>query len=82
MDRAEAVNAYQRLSVAIQDVLDAEGDGWTLSHYIVVMGIERMNSEGSVDSAAWIAKPAEQPEYVTDGLISSVIEDRNDYCGD
>lgn len=76
------MNAYTRLADAIQRVLDQEGDGWTLSHWIVIMGIERMNSDGAVDSAVWIAKPAEQAEYVTDGLINGAFDARTEYSDD
>lgn len=76
------MNTYERLTEAIQAVLDGEGDGWTLSHWITIMGIERMNSDGEVDTAVWITKPQQQAEYVTDGLITAAFDARNEYSDD
>lgn len=76
------MNVYQRLTEAIQAVLDDEGDGWSLSHWIVIMGIERMGSAGGVESSVWITKPDEQAEYVTDGLITAAFDARSEYSDD
>lgn len=76
------MNAYERVAQVLQELLNAEGDGWTLSHWIGILGIERMNGDGAVDSAVWICKPADQAEYVTDGLISSAFDARLDYSTD
>ena len=48
--------------------LDGCGDGWTLSHLVVVVGLERVTADG-VESTAWIFTPDSQPDYVTDGLL-------------
>ena len=53
---------------AVQAALDGCGDGWTLSHLVVVVGLERVSSAG-VESTAWIFTPDSQPDYVTDGLL-------------
>lgn len=58
------------IRAAIQQILDEAGDGWTLSHFVVVVGLERMSSSG-VESTAWLYMPDGQPAYVTDGLLAS-----------
>lgn len=69
------MNAHERLRAAIQALLD-DGQGWQLTHYVVAMGIERMNSEGKIESAAWLAAPDSQAEWITDGLIAAADEMR------
>ena len=68
---------HERLRAAIQALLDQEGDGYALAHYVVVMGIEKMDtSTGRVTTAAWLAKPEDQADYITDGLLSSADDIR------
>lgn len=55
---------------ALQYLLDAEdSEGWQLDHFIVCMGLTRMDQTGAITSTAWMAIPAEQPDYITDGLL-------------
>lgn len=71
------MTAHERLRAAIQALLDAEPDGnWMLTHYVVAMGIERMNSDGKIESAAWMASPEDQADYITDGLIAAADDMR------
>lgn len=60
--------ASDEIQEAIQKLLDAEGDGWTLTQYVVAMGLARMSSEG-VESIAWYYAPDEQPDWQTKGLL-------------
>lgn len=53
---------------AVQDALDKCGDGWTLSHLVVVVGLERVTAAG-VESTAWMFTPDNQPDYIVDGLL-------------
>lgn len=55
-------------------MLDCEGDGWHLAHYAVVMGIQKLDSDGTVTNASWIASPVDQADYITEGLISAVMD--------
>lgn len=64
------MNADDRVRDAIQAaILDAEGDGWTLSQYVVCMGLQRMNSDGTVESTAWYWAPQGQPDWQSLGLL-------------
>lgn len=65
-----------RLRAAIQGLLDEIGDGWSLAQFVVAMGIERMKSDGSVDSQAWYWTPRDQPEWMTNGLLDEVMDMR------
>lgn len=56
------------IRAAIQAWLDAQGDGWSVSQCVVVMGLERVADDG-VESTPWLWTPAGQPEWMTDGLL-------------
>lgn len=56
---------------AIQSMLDAYGDGWSVAQYVIVMSIERVTSDGRLESAPWIFVPRDQPEWMTDGLMEA-----------
>lgn len=68
--KARKVNPLDQLRASLQYLLDCEGDGWQLAHYVVVMGLQKVKPDGSIGNAAWLAAPTDQPDYVTDGLIS------------
>lgn len=70
-------NPYERLRGALQYLLNSEGDGWTLSHYVVVMGLQRLDAEGSIQNTVWMTMPIEQADYVTDGLVTTAEEMRS-----
>ena len=57
---------------ALQLVLDDAGDGWTLSAYVVVLGLERVTSDGSVESIPWSFTAPNQPCWATRGLLDEL----------
>ena len=63
---------------AIQAVLDAEGDGWVVGPFVVALGLEKVAEGGQVESTAWVWAPADQPDWVTDGLLRAAVELRED----
>ncbi len=67
-----------RLRAAIQRLLNAEGDGYILDQFVLALGLQRMNSEGVIESTAWVWAPAEQPDWITDGLLRAASELRED----
>lgn len=58
---------------AVQAVLDQEGDGYHVGQIVICMGLERVTSDGELESAPWWWAPPGQPEWMTDGLIESVV---------
>lgn len=50
-------------------ILDKEGEGWSVTQYVIAMGLERMNPDGTVDSLAWYHSPPDQPAWQTSGLL-------------
>ena len=50
-------------------ILDAAGDGWTLTQYTVCMGLQRLSPDGTVESTAWYWAPPGQPDWQTLGLL-------------
>ena len=68
----------ERLRNAIQKLLNAESDGWIVQEFVLALGLQRMNSEGHIESTAWVWAPAEQPDWQTDGLLRAASELRED----
>lgn len=62
---------------ALQDICNNEGEGWTVAHYAVAVGLERMGEEG-VESLTYVHCPNEQPEYVTKGLLDVASHEEYD----
>lgn len=60
----------ERVRKALQDLLDAEGDGYHLSHFVVVLGLEKFEGANIVTSS-WLTAPAGQADYITEGLITA-----------
>lgn len=66
------MTANECLRAALQALLDAEtSEGWLLDHYVVVMGVQKMDSDGKVSSSSWMTAPEDQADYVTMGLLDS-----------
>ena len=72
------ITPVDRLRNAIQKLLNAEGDGWILDQFVLALGLQRVNSDGDVESTAWVWAPTEQPEWQTDGLLQAASELRED----
>jgi hypothetical protein len=72
------MNPVDRLRNAIQKLLNQEGDGWVLNEFVIALGLQKMNSEGEVESTAWVWAPADQPDWITDGLLRAASELRED----
>lgn len=58
-----------KIRLAIQDMLDKEGDGWSLTQYVVAMGLEKIKKDGSIESIAWYYAPDGQADWQTGGLL-------------
>jgi hypothetical protein len=68
----------ERLRNAIQKLLNVDSDGWIVQEFVLALGLQRMNSEGHIESTAWVWAPAEQPDWQTDGLLRAASELRED----
>ena len=50
------------IRAVIQTVIDAGDEtGWSCSHYVVCVGLERITSDGGIESAAWWVTQPHQP---------------------
>ena len=67
----------ERLRNAIQRVLNEDGDGWIVGQFVLALGLEKM-VDGAIESTAWVWAPADQPDWVTDGLLRAASELRED----
>lgn len=61
---------------AIQAFLDQHGDGWNVSQFVIVMGLERI-TDGTLESTPWVWAPAEQPDWMTTALLEEGIRQRD-----
>lgn len=62
---------------AVQKLLNQEGDGWSVHQFVVVMGLERLNPAGEVESTPWSWAPPEQPEWQSLALLGQALDDLN-----
>lgn len=60
---------HQAIEAAMQLLLDSCGDGYTLSAYVIVMGLEKVTEDG-IASASWVVPAPNQPGWVTTGLLT------------
>ena len=72
------VTPAERLRNAIQRLLNEEGEGWVVGQFVLALGLEKVNSDGAVESTAWVWAPADQPDWQTDGLLRAAAELRED----
>lgn len=59
---------------AIQRHLNECGEGWNVTQYVVAMGLQRMDSNGNIESTAWYYAPPDQADWHTTGLLHSAVE--------
>lgn len=59
---------------AIQRLLNESGDGWTLTQFVIAMGLERINADGTVEAVAWHWSPRDQPQWQSLGLLERAVE--------
>lgn len=67
-----------RIRDAIQAIINDEGqgEGWSLGQFVVVMGLERMTTDGKIEATSWYWVPPNQAEWMTIGLLESGLEMR------
>lgn len=66
----------EKLRQVLQEILDADSEGWLLDHFVIVLGLQRITASGEVEHTAWVTGPRDQADYVTDGLLSAAVEMR------
>ena len=72
--KQKPMTPHEHLRAALQEVLDSEdSEGWLLDHYVVVMGLQKIDSEGKVTSISWMTAPEDQADYITAGLLDSAV---------
>ncbi|WAA20348.1 hypothetical protein SEA_VREDHORSE_36 [Mycobacterium phage VRedHorse] len=80
--RAQRMDATVRpadpVRAAIQESLDAQGDGWQVAHYVVVAGLERITGDRMDLGATTIITPVGQPDYLTEGLVNRYWDESDD----
>ncbi len=69
------------INAAAEASPEIEGDGWMVVHYVTVAALQRLTGSG-VESATVLLAAADQPDYVSEGLLlaadrlqSAVVED-------
>lgn len=56
--------------------------GYLVVHYAVVVGLTRVNDDGTTETGVTVMTPAGQPRYITDGLIWSAPAVLDAYAAD
>ncbi|MCV7210531.1 DUF7213 family protein [Mycolicibacterium canariasense] len=64
-----------RIAEAIQELLNREGDGWTLSNYIVAMQLQRLSPEGEIEGTDWSWAPRSQPTSTNRAMLQEALGD-------
>lgn len=59
---------------AIQRLLDEAGDGWTVTQFVVAMGLVRITSDGRLEAIPWHWAPPDQPDWQTVGLLNEAVD--------
>ena len=54
---------------SLQRVIDQIDGSWSVAHYIAVVGLQRIGSEGQIETCAFITHPEDQASYINEGLI-------------
>lgn len=68
------MTAHDFIRAALQALLDSDDcEGWLLDHYVVVMGLQKIDPDGKVNSVSWMTAPEDQADYVTSGLLDSAV---------
>jgi hypothetical protein len=63
------------LQVHVNEVgADAGNGGWLVAHWVAVMGLYRINEDGTTETRPVLTAPLEQADYITDGLVAQVPE--------
>lgn len=44
-------------------------DGWSVTNYVAVVGLSRINDDGQVENSAGVYYADGQPDYTTRGLL-------------
>lgn len=63
---------HEGVRAALQALLDAEdNEGWLLNHYVVVMGVQKIDADGKLKATSWMTAPDDQADYITAGLLEA-----------
>lgn len=62
---------------ALQKIIDAsdDPDGWRVSQFVVVMGLERIR-DGEIEATSWYYQPPDQADWMTIGLLEAGMDMR------
>lgn len=58
------------IRAAVQAMLDAHDDGWSVTQYVVCMGLERV-VDGRIESIPWHWCPPDQPPWMSRALVDA-----------
>jgi hypothetical protein len=68
---------------------EVSNGGWLVAHYVAVIGLYRVNDDGSTETLSAVTAPQAQAEYITDGLLmrapellAAACEDCDDTLGE
>lgn len=63
------MSAAEKITAAIQALLDEYGDGWNLGQFVLALALERVTPDGRLESTVWTWAPTEQADWMSSGLL-------------
>ena len=71
------MNPHDKIRATLQELLNGDNpEGWIVNHFVICLGMQRMDHDGNVHNTAWVTAPAAQADYITDGLLAAGSEMR------
>jgi len=64
------------IRAALQKLVNEDAEGWAVAQFVVVMGLERIAEDGSIEGTAWYWQPADQADWITGGLLDAAQDIR------
>lgn len=61
------------IRAAVQAMLDAHDDGWSVGQLVVCMALERV-TDGRIEAITWHWCPPDQPPWMGRALVSETLD--------
>ena len=71
------MSPVDKIRAALQELADAgDSEGWSVSQFVIVMGLERISCDGGIEATAWYWAPADQADWMNGGLLEAAMDMR------
>lgn len=66
--------AAELRAVIQRRLLDPDAEGWSLAQFVISMGLERVRTDGTLETTSWYWAPSGQADWMTTGLLEAAVE--------